>query len=124
MGNDKGPSCSNSASFGVAGAPPATGRMLLLTSVQNPYSLVSFDSVRVTGSGMSELDISNHTLVPETGPYCPADFNLDGGVDGADVSAFFEAWENGATEADVNQDGGVDGSDIDVFFHAWENGGC
>ena len=116
--------CSNSASFGVAGSPPVTGRLLLLTSVQNPYSLRSFDSLTITGSGMSELDVSDHTLVPETGPYCPADFNLDGGVDGADVSAFFESWENGLADADVNQDGGVDGSDIDTFFRAWENGGC
>ncbi|MBS0197806.1 MAG: LamG domain-containing protein [Planctomycetes bacterium] len=26
---------------------------------------------------------------------CPADFNADGGIDGADVSAFFERWEDG-----------------------------
>jgi hypothetical protein len=55
---------------------------------------------------------------------CPADFNQDGGVDGADVSAFFAAWEYGAGEADVNYDGGVDGEDVSVFFAAWENGGC
>jgi fibronectin type 3 domain-containing protein len=55
---------------------------------------------------------------------CPADFNQDGGVDGADVSAFFEAWEAGDSSADVNLDGGVDGSDIDTFFTAWEAGGC
>ncbi|MCX5691344.1 MAG: hypothetical protein NTV94_16405 [Planctomycetota bacterium] len=56
--------------------------------------------------------------------YCPADFNLDGGVDGSDVSAFFESWEAGDSLADVNRDGGVDGSDIDTFFAAWEAGGC
>ncbi|MCX5691546.1 MAG: hypothetical protein NTV94_17435 [Planctomycetota bacterium] len=55
---------------------------------------------------------------------CPADFNQDGGVDGADVNAFFEAWEAGESTADVNLDGGVDGSDIDTFFTAWEAGGC
>ncbi len=27
---------------------------------------------------------------------CPADFNQDGGIDGADVSDFFAAWESGA----------------------------
>ena len=56
--------------------------------------------------------------------YCPADFNLDGGVDGSDVSSFFESWEAGDSLADVNRDGGVDGSDIDTFFTAWEAGGC
>ncbi|MBS0198093.1 MAG: hypothetical protein JSR77_15170 [Planctomycetes bacterium] len=26
---------------------------------------------------------------------CPADFNADGGIDGQDIQAFFERWENG-----------------------------
>jgi fibronectin type 3 domain-containing protein len=55
---------------------------------------------------------------------CPADFNQDGGIDGADVQAFFDAWEQGDPSADVNYDGGVDGEDVDYFFAAWENGGC
>jgi hypothetical protein len=55
---------------------------------------------------------------------CPADFNQDGGVDGADVEAFFLAWEAAEPEADVNQDGGVDGADAEAFFMAWEAGGC
>jgi len=55
---------------------------------------------------------------------CPADFNLDGGVDGDDVTAYFTAWEAGESTADVNSDGGTDGSDITVFFAAWEAGGC
>jgi hypothetical protein len=51
-----------------------------------------------------------------------ADFNLDGGVDGADVEAFFTAWSMGATFADFNLDGGVDGADVEAFFRAWELG--
>jgi uncharacterized membrane protein len=56
--------------------------------------------------------------------FCPADFNQDGGVDGADVEAFYAAWENSEPDADVNQDGGVDGGDVETFFAAWEAGGC
>jgi hypothetical protein len=63
-------------------------------------------------------------LIPLQGTPCPADFNADGGVDGADVVDFFAAWEAGESSSDVNQDGGVDGGDIDVFFAAWEAGGC
>ncbi|MBS0198155.1 MAG: hypothetical protein JSR77_15480 [Planctomycetes bacterium] len=55
---------------------------------------------------------------------CPADFNEDGGIDGADASDFFAAWGSGNCDADVNADGGVDGQDVTVFFHAWEAGGC
>ncbi|MBS0196292.1 MAG: hypothetical protein JSR77_05995 [Planctomycetes bacterium] len=62
-------------------------------------------------------------LIP-IGTPCFADFNQDGGIDGADVQAFFAAWEAGDFAADVNQDGGVDGADVDTFFAAWEAGGC
>jgi hypothetical protein len=57
-------------------------------------------------------------------PFCPADFNADGGVDGADVETFFQAWEAGMNSADVNQDGGIDGGDVETFFTYWEAGGC
>jgi hypothetical protein len=55
---------------------------------------------------------------------CAADFNDDGGVDGGDISAFFEAWEAATGCSDVNDDGGVDGGDVSVFFSLWESGGC
>jgi hypothetical protein len=55
---------------------------------------------------------------------CIGDFDQDGGVDAADVSAFFTAWESGIETADVNGDGGMDGSDIETFYQHWETGGC
>jgi hypothetical protein len=55
---------------------------------------------------------------------CAADYNVDGGVDGADVELFFADWVDAAGCADVNQDGGTDGSDVEVFFELWSNGGC
>jgi hypothetical protein len=57
-------------------------------------------------------------------PPCTADFNGDGGVDGADLQAFFETWEVGSTCGDANGDGGVDGADVERFMRAWEVGGC
>ena len=53
-------------------------------------------------------------------PPCPGDWNTDGGVDGADLQAFFTAWEAG--EADANRDGGTDGTDVEAFVTAWETG--
>lgn len=58
------------------------------------------------------------------GPVCVADFNRDGGIDGADVAAFFFSWERSGDGADVNEDGGVDVGDIEAFFSVWEAGGC
>jgi hypothetical protein len=57
-------------------------------------------------------------------PRCAADYNQDGGVDGADVEAFFVDWQDGLFPADVNQDGGVDGADVQTFFTLWATGGC
>lgn len=62
-------------------------------------------------------------LTPITAP-CYADFNQDGGVDGADIEAFFLAWEAGEPAADVNESGGVDGMDVETFFLSWQEGGC
>ncbi len=58
------------------------------------------------------------------GVACAADFNMDGGVDGADVESFLFAWTDARCAADVNADGGVDGSDLELFFATWQAGGC
>lgn len=57
-------------------------------------------------------------------PNCPADFDEDGGVTGADIAAFFAEFEGGLPCADTDQDGGITGADIAVFFVAYEAGGC
>jgi hypothetical protein len=77
----------------------------------------AFDGSTITAT-LDNVSVEG-TLV-ETGPACPADFNADGGVDGADIESFFTAWEAGDGIADVNADGGVDGSDVETFFAAWK----
>jgi hypothetical protein len=91
------------------------------TAVSSNYYII-----RVGGYlGSTGCGVLNVGCTPEnTCPGCPADFNQDGGIDGSDVGAFFEVWENGEPCGDVNQDGGIDGSDVDFFFFVWENGGC
>jgi hypothetical protein len=90
---------------------PATGRLFL--SNQGSLTLCNYLWV------LTPVTHSCGTCAP-----CAADFNQDGGVDGADVASFFPEWENSGGCADVNQDGGVDGADIEAFFLAWEAGGC
>lgn len=68
--------------------------------------------------------LSSRELTTLLRPPCIADFNVDGGIDGADLAAFFEAWQAGDFLADVNQDGGVDGGDAAAFMAAWTAGGC
>ncbi len=82
--------------------------------------LTSYQNV----SGLLALLRDAAQRAARVGPLCAADFNRDGGIDGADVDAFFRAWERGGDNADVNEDGGTDFQDVDIFFQVWENGGC
>ena len=77
--------------------------------------------MKATAAGTSSLG-ANVSLIRIPFELCFADFNADGGVDGADVEAFFLAWESALDSADVNLDGGVDGGDIESFFTHWEAG--
>ena len=64
------------------------------------------------------------TLCPSVCPPCAADYDNSGGIDGADVEAFFVDWSASAACADVDQSGGVGGEDVEFFFIVWGNGGC
>ena len=114
----------------------ALGKGMLSNGLQPTGSLVSgAQSPTLQISGFTPSDTDYYFCII-SGPcnggtsnyfiraYCPADFNCDGGIDGDDIAAFFEAWENGDLTADTNGDGGVDGDDISTFFVSWENGGC
>lgn len=87
---------------------------LLLTHV-GAADAASYDCVVTNSCGSVTSDST--TLV-----ICIGDFSCDGGVDGADIGAFFENWEAGDSNADVNADGGVDGADVSTFFEHWEAG--
>ncbi len=86
-------------------------------------------SITVNSNPISNVHVAARSGTDWTQPITPAgpciaDFNQDGGIDGADVAAFFAAWETGDPSADVNQDGGVDGGDVATFFAFWEAGSC
>jgi hypothetical protein len=91
------------------GLPKAPVREIRYNPVDNLLVIATL------GRGIWTLDIPS-------APPCIGDFNQDGGVDGADVEAFYLAWEAADESADVNQDGGVDGADVEAFFIAWEAG--
>jgi hypothetical protein len=55
-------------------------------------------------------------------PPCLADFDQDGGVTGADIEAFFGAFEVGDPSGDADGDGGITGADVEAFFLAFQSG--
>ena len=99
------------------------GTGLISTTILSDGSLMP-NGDKVASGGISPTDIAAWIPPLAPPPFCPADYNQDGGVDGADIEAFFRDWEAAAPGADVNQDGGVTGADVEVFFAAWEAGGC
>lgn len=84
---------------------------------------VGVNTITLTVSDAASLT-SSDSVVVTVQPGCFADYNLDGGVDGGDVTDFFTDWEAGNAAADANADGGVDGADIETFFAVWSAGGC
>ncbi len=75
----------------------------------NPANLFLFDGFRLAASPVADE------------PACPADFNDDGQVDGADFGFFGAAFGSDAGEqsydprADFNNDGTIDGADFGAF---------
>jgi hypothetical protein len=111
---------------GEAGTEGATGTTTFGIENAAGTNATVLNETRATLTG----PISYRTIFADTGvcvpacPVCPADFDNDGGVTGADVEAFFAAFESGDLCADTDLDGGVTGADVEAFFLAFENGGC
>ncbi|MEI7658321.1 MAG: reprolysin-like metallopeptidase [Phycisphaerae bacterium] len=97
-----------------------TGTLTINSVMQSDAG--QYDATASTACGTATSTAA--TLTVNAGIPCPADFNMDGGVDGGDVADFFAAWESADPSADVNQDGGIDGGDIGTFYDAWSAGGC
>lgn len=94
-------------------------------------ALVSRDGVTLIATAqmtdsptLDSYRIGLNMIGTPTCPPCAADFDRNGGVDGGDLGAFFNDFEQGLTCADVDQNGGIDGGDLAAFFVAFEAGGC
>ncbi|MBS0197768.1 MAG: immunoglobulin domain-containing protein [Planctomycetes bacterium] len=94
---------------------PSAATMTLMLTDLSAADVGSYDCIVTNVCGST-------TTNPATLTICIGDFDCDGGADGADVGAFFGAWEAGEARSDVNADGGVDGADVDTFFEHWEAG--
>ena len=123
------------AGWSGSGAEDATGMPRLPRDRTFASVLRSVDEIAFTTllpgyffpSTRFDMQVDNiHVGDPldEPCPTCAADHNQDGGVDGADVEAFFLDWQDSIPCADANRDGGVDGGDVEAFFLAWQTGGC
>lgn len=87
-------------------------------------ALVSNSCGSVTSNFASVELLASNDASCSTCPACAADYDANGGIDGADLAAFFADYEGGVGCSDVDANGGVDGADLAAFFAAYEAGGC
>lgn len=112
----------------VAGAFPISATSALrFTGTGTAISTNNLAQYATVTSGITFVNNAGVNFVVNAPPPvdpCFADYNLDGGVDGQDVDAFFTDWAQGDAAADTNLDGGVDGADVEQLFIEWSAGGC
>lgn len=127
VSNDGGATWQTLETVGTAHA--WTPRQFNLQSYILPTNAVRvrFSAWDNPNNSATEVGLDNFRVVARrcvAAPLCYADYDQNGGVDGADVEAFFTDWQAGLSAADTNEDGGVDGQDVQVFFVQWQAGGC
>ncbi len=82
------------------------------------YLLLGESGYQRVAGGSFRVDFEHGTPpVP-----CEADFDHNGGLDGADLAAFMTVYEAGEESADIDENGGIDGADLAYFFVHYELG--
>lgn len=114
----------------VAENPSAATPTLVIDGLQ-AHDAGLYDCVVTNSCGSIVSDAATLSVVNLGDPGCeicvegcPADFDGNGGVDGGDLGAFFNAYELGSGCADVDHNGGVDAGDIGYFIQVFEAGQC
>jgi hypothetical protein len=96
----------------TAGCTSNTSSMTFATT-QNSVYYIRLGGLSAGGAGSITA-----TCTPSAPP-CPADFNDDGKVDGADLAVLLGAW--GSANADLDGNGTTDGADLAAVLGAWGN---
>lgn len=85
-----------------------------------PGEVITATATRADIGATSEFSAC---IAADVGSPCPADWNGDGGVNSADISAYLTAWldslNDGTLVADVNGDNVVNSIDISAFLVMW-----
>jgi hypothetical protein len=113
-----------SYAWSLGGVPIAQSTQAITTATLGIGTNIVRLDVTDDRNGTDEDFVVVTVLPGSTCPVCAADFDQDGGVTGADIEAFFIAFETGDPCGDTDQDGGITGADIEAFFTAFEAGGC
>ena len=114
----------NSNPSNLQGFTDAEGRVLIgrftVVPTSNEDTLDVTASVSFAGYPGGETQQQTGTVsIAWPVSACPADFDGDGDVDGADIGIMLLEWGPGASPADLDGDGDVDGADIGIMLLDW-----
>lgn len=125
LATDTPVNCNDDALFGCE--PPASRLAIKAVAGESFYIRLGGARPGAGAGGQAVLSVRTDPF-PVT---CPADFNADGDVTSADVSAFLVAWfaalPTGDPRADIDDDNAVTSADIAAFLTRWSTavaGGC
>lgn len=96
----------------TAGCSGSTS-LITFSATQNALYYVRLGGATAGGTGTLTV-----TCTPSAPP-CPADFNGDTKVDGADLAVLLGAW--GSSGGDLDNNGVTDGADLAALLGAWGN---
>jgi hypothetical protein len=75
-------------------------------------------NVPAGSAALAATDEVPPTSLPPGAPECEADLNLDGVVNGADLSTLLAQWGTNST-ADLDQNDTTDGADLAILLAQW-----
>jgi hypothetical protein len=133
----------NAADFAAGGATPSNFAWFLYNdngiNLIDQQGVFAWRAANYPAPGFVRYTIAGYTVQPgddqndiynvsyeilgdgiDVGNPCPADLNLDGAVNAADLTILLAAW--GTPDADLNGDGTTNAADLTILLAAW--GAC
>ncbi len=111
-----------------------SGRLYAFDSGLNEYfppvshpgigGIAMFDRTLIVADRAGLFAYWTDSPIPPGCPQCTPDYDQSGGMDGDDLTAFFDEWKQGLPCADVDRSGGIDMDDAAHFLLYWQTGSC
>lgn len=97
-------------------------------AIEDDWGMLTLGDTRICGNGPDSVggpwtDLGGNCVMEYCERCdCPADWDMDGAVNSADVIAYLDDWAQARGDADINADGVIDTRDFIMFLGAWSAG--
>ena len=101
--------------------PPTDGPEVLVEvyfELANNDDTIRMEDVVCSDPNAQAIDVVHDDVIDPYGQSCCGDINLDGTVDGSDLTTLLGQWGS-IGSGDLNDDGTIDGSDLTLLLGCW-----